>query len=137
MKKERRALTWLVTMAVGLAIAFGVLMARGGFDQPDGAAMMSALCDACFVPGAFLTGIGLLVLIANDGFFDILSYGAHSLLVLFSALRGPEKHEKYYDYKMRRAERRRNPSRIILWAGLIFLAAATVFMIIYYRILPQ
>lgn len=137
MKKDRRGLTWLVTTAIGLAMAAAVLLARGGFDQPDGAAMMSALCDACFTPGVFLTGIGVLVLVANDGFFDILSYGAHSLLVLFSALRTPEKHEKYYDFKVRRAELRKRPSRIILWVGLIFMAAATVFMLVYFSIVPE
>lgn len=135
MNKDRRWLVWLATLAVGLTMAAGVLAARGGFDQPDGAAMMSALCDACFVPGAFLTGIGILVLIANDGMFDILSYGAHSLLVLFSALRSPEKHVSYYDYKMQRLARRKHPSRIILWVGLLFLAAAAVFLVVYYRIL--
>ena len=135
MKKDRRGLMWLATLGIALLMAAGVLASRGGFDQPDGTAMMAALCDACFVPGVFLTSIGILVLVANEGLFDMLSYGAHSLLVLFSALRKPENHESYYDYKMRRAERRRNPSRIILWVGLIFMAAAAVFLVIYYSML--
>ncbi|MCH5286359.1 MAG: DUF3899 domain-containing protein [Christensenellaceae bacterium] len=135
MKKDRRWLAWLITLAIGLALAAGVLASRGGFDQTTGLDMMSALCDACFVPGIMLTGVGILVLVASDGFFDILSYGAHSLLVLFSALRSPEKHESYYDFKTRRTERRKRPDRVVLWSGLIFLAAAVVFLIIYYSML--
>lgn len=137
MKKDRRWLIWLVTLAIGLAMTAAVLASRGGFDQPDGATMMYALCDACFVPGVFFTSIGILVLVANDGLFDMLAYGAHSLLVLFSALRKPENHESYYDFKVRRAEHRKRPSLIILWVGLIFLAAATIFLIVYFNIVPE
>lgn len=135
MNKDRRWLAWLITLAIGLAMAAGVMATRGGFEQPTGLDMMSALCDACFVPGILLTGVGILVLVANDGFFDILSYGAHSLLVLFSALRRPEKHESYYDYKQGREARRKRPDRVVLWVGLIFLAAAVVFLIVYYSML--
>ena len=137
MSKDRRWLVWLVTLGIGLMMAAGVLAIRGGFDQPDGVAMMYALCDACFVPGILLTSIGVLVVVAHEGLFDMLSYGAHSLLMLFSALRKPENHESYYDYKMRRIENRKNPSRIILWVGLIFMGAAVVFLIVYYSMLPE
>ena len=124
MKKKRRWVGYLITVLIAAAMAAGVFMSRGGLTLT--ADILGALCDGFFVPGIVLTSVGILVLVANEGFFDIMSYGLHSFLVLFTPLRKAEKHAHYFDYKMARAARRKKPRNVLLWVGLAFVAAAGV-----------
>ena len=131
MKKKRRWVAWLVTALIAGAMAAGVFFSRGGLTLTAPADILGALCDGLFVPGILLTGIGLLILVAGKGFFDIMSYGVHSFLVLFTPLRKAEKHEHYFDYKMARAARRKKTRNVLLWVGLAYVAAAGVCLIGY------
>lgn len=124
MKHHSRVLSYLITVLIGLAMAVAVFAYRGGFSQPDAQSMYTALSDAFFVPGIFFTGIGLLVLVSNDGFFDILAYGMHSLVTLFTPFKNRDGHQHYYDFKLARAERRQKPRNVVLWVGIAFLLLA-------------
>ena len=128
MKKKRRWVAWLVTALIAGAMAAGVFFSRGGLTLTAPADILGALCDGLFVPGILLTGIGLLILVAGEGFFDIMSYGVHSFLVLFTPLRSPEKHDRFIDYKTRRAEKRRPAQWFLLIVGVIYLALAAAFL---------
>ena len=131
MKKKRRWVGYLITVLIAAAMAAGVFFSRGGLTLTAPADILGALCDGLFVPGILLTGIGLLILVAGEGFFDIMSYGVHSFLVLFTPLRKAEKHEHYFDYKMARAARRKKTRNVLLWVGLAYVAAAGVCLIGY------
>ena len=124
MSKDRRWIGYLITALIGLGIAVIVFFGRGGFDVTGREAFLGLMCDAFFVPGIVLGSVGVLVWVADDGFFDIFSYGFNSLLVLFSPLRKPEKHQRYYDYKIAKAARRKKASNVVLWVGLAYLALA-------------
>lgn len=141
MKQYSRVLSYLITVLIGLAMAVAVFAYRGGFSQPDAQSMYSALSDACFVPGIFMTGIGLMVLVANEGFFDILSYGMHSLVTLFTPFKRKEEHQRYYEYKVARAERRTKPQNIVLRVGIVFLLLAGLCLVLLsatgYELLPS
>ena len=126
MKKKRHWVGYLVTVLIAVAMAAGVFISRGGLMLTAPADILGALCDGFFVPGIVLTSLGVLVLVANEVFFDIMSYGLHSFLVLFTPLRKAEKHAHYFDYKMARAARRKKPRNVLLWVGLAFVAAAGV-----------
>ncbi len=124
MKQHSRVLSYLITALIGLAMAVAVFVYRGGFSQPDAQGMYFAMSDAFFVPGIFLTGIGLLVLVSNEGFFDILAYGMHSLMTLFTPFTRKNGHEHYYDFKVARAAKRKKPGNAVLVVGIIFLLLA-------------
>ena len=139
MKKYSRVLSYLITVAIGLAMAVAVFMYRGGFSQPDAQSMYIVISDACFVPGIFFTGIGLLVLVSNEGFFDILAYGMHSLVTLFTPFKHKE-NQPYYDFKVARAEKRQKPKNIVLWVGVAFLLLAGLCLVLLsttgYELMP-
>ena len=141
MKNHSRALAYLITVLIGLAMAVAVFSNRGGFSQPDAQAMYIALSDACFVPGVLLAGVGLLVLVANDGFFDILSYGVQTVVSMFNPFSKKERHKQFYDYKVEKASRRKKPDNVVLWVGLAFLAIAAFCLLMLsvngYELLPD
>ena len=90
------------------------------------------LSDGCFVAGLLMTGVGLLVWISTTGFFDIFSYGFHSLLVLFSPLRKPENHETFFDYKTAKEERRGKPMAAIVIVGVGYILVSLLCLVLYY-----
>lgn len=123
---------WLITVLIGLAIAVGVMLARDGFNAPDQAAWLSALSDACFVPGAVLCGVGLLMFVANDGFFDMINYGVLKVLKL---VQSEEKRaampKTFYDYRVLKDANRKGGFAYILWVGLGYIALAGLFLLMY------
>ena len=125
MRKLPRPLRAALPALAGLPVMLAVARARGLFSASP-ARRLAALSDGCFVAGLPLAGFGLLLLIAQTGFFDIFSYAAHSLLVLFTPFRRPEDQPDYLTWRQLRAERRRQPSRAALCAGMVYLAAAAI-----------
>ena len=135
--KKINLCTWVQYVSalfVGLVIAVPVAFAQG-FSLGQ-ASYLSAryLSDGFFVAGMLLGGIGALVWISSTGFFDIFSYGFHSILVLFSSLKNPKDHEKYYDYKTMREEKRGQPSYFLLIVGVFFLLLAIICLVLYYNL---
>ena len=118
----------------GLVIAVPVAVSQGlSWGQP---AYLSAryLSDGFFVAGLLITGVGGLVWISSTGFFDIFSYGFHSLLVLFSSLRHPKDHESYYDYKTLKEEKRGQPLYFLVIVGAALLLLAVICLGLYYNL---
>lgn len=84
--------------------------------------------NAALVPGVLLTGLGLLVRIADENFFDGIKYATGSLL---SHLRArPKRHASYYDYLHR--EKKKSPALSLLLPGLGYLGLAIALTIFYY-----
>ena len=131
---RKRYLPWLIVLGIALAVFFPVAASRGVFNGADEATVYGGLCDAFFVPGIFLACFGLLSLCARAGTFDIFGYGARSLLVLFTPFRKPEKHQRYYDYKLMKELRRGKVKPYTFTIGLLFLALSGICLILYNRV---
>ena len=129
MKQYSRVVSYLITISIGLAMAVAVFVYRGGFSQPDAESMYFALSDAFFVPGIFFTGIGLLALVSSEGFFDIMAYGMHSLVSLFTPFKNKQ-NQPYYDFKVARAEKRQKPKNIVLRVGIALLLLAGLCLVL-------
>ena len=89
--------------------------------------------DAFFLIGILWAGMGALMWIATTGFFDLLRYACHSIWMIFNPMKSMDDIEKYYDYKVLRAEARAaKPSRHFstLIVGAAVLAVAFVLAMI-------
>ena len=118
----------LLPLAAGLF--FACLVAKGrGLGAAENHARLTALSDGCFAAGLAETGFGLLIFISATGFFDIFSYAARSVLVLFTPLRRPEDLPGYAEYRAMRAARRKKPGAALLLTGLAFLAASAALLV--------
>ena len=132
MKQRRPWLIWVLTLGIGGLITLSMLLSSRIFALTDPLEVYAAACDAFFVPGILLLSFGLLGLVSREGLFDIMGYGMRSLLVLFTPFGKPEKHERYLEYKERRAKLREKPqSNIVFLSGAIFMAAAAVCLAMY------
>lgn len=133
---RKKLLKYMVTAVVALAIALPVAVQRG-LEWPQEAYLSARyLSDGFFVAGLIIGGIGLLVWISTTGFFDMFSYGFHSLLVLFSSLRKPKDHEHFYDYKVARDAKRGKPKYYLVIVGAVCVVLSLACLALYYK-LPQ
>ncbi len=122
----KAAKKYLITFAAGLVGVLYILWLRGFFDQTEAAAIFHILCDAFFVVGVVITGIGLLIFTSNEGTFDGLTYSVKSFLNLFRKS-SVKKYDTYYDYKAARAGQKVN-FVFLLICGAFFIAVSLVML---------
>lgn len=131
MKRKRSKSKYIITFLIGLAVMVGVLFSRGFFVLTEPAAVFAALCDACFVLGALSAGIGALVFVANDGMFDMITYGVQKVLFLvWSRKRDEDSPRTFYDYRTMKHAGRKAEFGFLLVIGGVFLVAAVIFLVL-------
>ena len=93
------------------------------------------LCDAFTIPGLTFVMIGFLIMVANEGFFDMLSYAASKAVGIFLPGRGfSDNGEKYYDYVQRKRGNRTTGFGFLFVVGCVLMAFAFLFMFLFYRL---
>lgn len=136
---ERRAalLRYGITAFLALLCALGVANYRGLF--AGGVSPADALkhaSDGFFVSGALFFGFGALAWVSSSGFFDMLSYGFKSVWYLFTPATKPRGSGGFYEYKVMKAERRKEQGTVrhIAIVGLAELVIAALLTVVWYRV---
>ena len=122
-----------ITSAVAFSMVYVYCSTRNVFLQ-SAVERWRILCDAFTIPGLTLIMIGFLMMIANEGFFDMLTYAMSKAVGMFVPGKGSEKGEKYYDYVQRKRENRASGFGFLFVVGGVFMAFALLFMYLFYRI---
>lgn len=129
-EQRRQYVGWLICAAAALAICTAVVLYEKSCADWSLTRMIS---DGCFVAGVVLVGLGVLVWVANFGGFTALGYGWYLLVRKLSASRAKfEERLSYLEYVQQRREKSKNPA-CILGTGLICIAAAGVFLYLYWQ----
>jgi len=130
--KNKRLIGYAICGGAALAVCLIYAVKNNLFSQTSPREIFGILSDGFFIPGVIFGGVGGLIGIAGSGFFDILSYG---VLVLYEGITHPKKStESFYDYKLRKAEGRKEYSPCLLVVGLVCLALAGLCLIGYFAI---
>ena len=116
-------------MLVGFVGVFCILWAKDIFAQTEVVKIFHILCDAFFVVGVVITGVGLLVFSSNEGTFDMLVYGVSSFFDLFRKV-SKKKYPTFYDYRVSRQGKKIRFGFMLL-CGIFFLVIAFVMFFIY------
>ena len=97
--------------------------------------MLSALSDSFFISGVFVGGVGLLVLVSGEGFFDIITYSVGKMMSYIFIPRETRKHETYADYKLRKeGEREGGKIWFIAAVGMVFVVIALLTSIPFWNL---
>ena len=132
-EKSNRAVwvKYLAAVLIGLVIALIICFIKGLFKVTDRSEIYRILCDAAFIPGAVLTGVGLLSFINKDGTFDGLGYSFSSMFRVLRNYKHDENAPKsYYEYKEKVKNKRKTAWHLVI-VGLGYIAVAIVFMFLY------
>lgn len=128
MKKNRRFLGAFLFGALVVLAACGL---KSVFRMTEPNRIFRVLCDGCFLAAVMLLGVGLLVMIDNNGLFDAFGYSARFIFNLL--IPGPGKgkpKESFVEYRQRRHEK---PAMygFLLLSGGFYLLAAFVFLLLF------
>ena len=112
----RYGITALCDLLLAGFIAYGRYTGKPYGDEIDISAFF-ALSDGFFIVGFLNLAFGLLLWISTTGIFDILSYGLKAALYLFTSKRKDKDEGGYYEYKMRKNQKRKAVPFETLWIG--------------------
>lgn len=134
-KKSKKGLIIAYSVCFGIELAFAALIAysKGVFaGELSGSGLFGALSDSFFVPGVLFAGFGVLLKVAEGGFFDGISFGLKRAVLSFIPGARIKKEENYAQYKERKEKNRRHAKMAsVLISGIVFIVIAAVFLIFY------
>ena len=132
-KAHSLLLKYGITAAVGGCMAWTVLDLHGFAAAQSLVDKYRILADAFTIPGVVILLSGVLVLISNEGIFEGLSY-VMSYAVKMLIPGAAQKMETFRDYLLRRRENRVKGYGFLYVTAVVFLAAAGVFMALFYSV---
>lgn len=120
---------WITTI-IGAGIALCVSLFKEIYKVKDAVNLIWILSDAFFTSGVLIAGGGLLILVANEGNFDMLAYGVKSVTACFKK-KGERKLEKtLFEYKMAKQDRR-VPTKHLLVVGSMYLFFSAILSFVF------
>lgn len=130
---KKNLLKYGITAAIGIGIVLLTLNLHGFTTLTDPAARIRLLADAFTIPGVIIVMAGFLVMVANGGFFNGLSYVASYAVKML--IPGPgKKPERYGDYVERKRKQGKIGYGFLFLTGGVFVLAAVVFTILFYTV---
>ncbi len=126
-------ISYVITSVLALAFTFFIAYTSDAFSGTlQKRTLFGVISDAFFVPGGVFFGFGILLKIADGGFFDSVSFILkRAFLSLIPGAR-IAKEENYQEYKSKKEGRRkRSQFSSVIIVGLVFIAIAAVFLVLY------
>lgn len=132
-KTVRTAVKYAVATVIAAGIGYLFLTKEGYAATLPVADRYRILCDAFMTPGLLLIMFGLLVVVANTGFFDIFAFSVKKVIrLMFPALEYSK--EKFQEYRARKNEEGRVRGYAFLFiVGGVFVVVGAVFLVLFYR----
>ncbi|MBQ2914040.1 MAG: DUF3899 domain-containing protein [Clostridia bacterium] len=125
----KKWLEYLIISVLSLAAVLCVLFMQDSF-QHSGELLLKDLCNAFFVPGAVVLGIGLLIWTANGGTFDMIAFGVIKLFDLLKRDMTKVKYKTFYDYRQAQQDKKRSFTAYLI-IGAVLMVIAVIFLILY------
>ena len=123
-----------IAAAIGAGMVWLTLSLHGFSELTDSAARIRLLADAFTIPGVIMVMVGFLVMVANGGFFNGVSYVA-SYAVKMLIPGANKNHERYGDYVVRKREKGKVTGYgFIFVVGLVFVLVAVIFTVLFYTV---
>lgn len=138
--KEKRAngiIKYAITYGAMLLMSLTIVLSAELFKQTEIDEIMKILCDAFSVSGLLAICAGLLVMVANEGFFTSIKYLGKSVLGAFvPTARLKQKSYKEFKEKEDGKEKIKNFGFLFV-CGLSFFIVGIVFLILFYVYSPM
>lgn len=123
----KKSVKHLIYCAVTLTLVFVTAVLQGLFNPPSGMRVSVIICNAFFIIGVLMAGIGILSWAGSKGTYDILSYAGKVILVKFKP---KEKMQSYYDYTQEKNKNRKAwLKELTIWGAIcIAISALLIFV---------
>lgn len=123
----KKSVKHLIYCAVTLTLVFVTAALQGLFNPPSGMRVSVIICNAFFIIGVLMAGIGILSWAGSKGTYDIFSYAGKVILVKFKP---KEKMQSYYDYTQEKNKNRKAwLKELTVWGAIcIAISALLIFV---------
>ena len=123
----KKSVKHLIYCAVTLTLVFVTAVLQGLFNPPSGMRVSVIICNAFFIIGVLMAGIGILSWAGSKGTYDIFSYAGKVILV---KLKPKEKMQSYYDYTQEKSKNRKAwLKELTIWGAIcIAISALLIFV---------
>lgn len=119
----------------GIFNSYEVVLSKTGWHINNEAAKnFFILTNSFFTIGVFCTCVGLFILAANGGAFDMLIYGMGRFFSLFKKDPTKVRFKTFYDYRMYRSEEPKKSCGFFIVVGAFYILVSLLFLYIYYRV---
>lgn len=131
-KKVKTALLKYTCCGAFVALSVALYLGLQDFENADAVNKYRLLCDAFSVPGVLLVMFGALVWASNEGALLGVSYVVR--FAVFSLIPGKrlQREEKYGEYVERKRDQKTTGYGFLFYSGLVSLAVAAVFLVLFY-----
>ena len=121
---------YIIAFTVLGVSTWSILWLRDHSGQTEMTVRYLNLADAFTIPSVIIIMVGVLVWMSTTGFFDMLNYGISRAANTFIPFKQYED-VKFYDYKMKKAEKRIRGYSFLFISGAVYFVPAIIFMILY------
>lgn len=121
---------YIIKFVIMIVMAIVIMFTKEITTQETAKDVLTVLTDAFTVPGIIFICFGLLVLCANGGTFDMLSYGIQTVFSVFKKDPSDRKYKSFRDYRETKASNPK-PYASFLISGAMFLAIGIILFVIY------
>lgn len=123
---------YLITLALGLCIAFAIAIFRGVFKQTTSKGVFIVLSEAFSIPGLIMLFGGALIICISAGALRGVGYAFHLLFATHSTSRTKfEERKTYMQYVEEKKANAKPAPKYILYVGLTLTVIALIFTGIY------
>lgn len=126
MKKKTGGI--LITIVICVLLAVGVFAIRDGFSKEDAKELYICLSDAFFVPGILTASLGLLMLVAGEGLFNIFGYAVNMVMLPF--LKKNRETMTYYEYCVSKQAKQGDSMNYLIVIGAVFVLLGGLFAVL-------
>ncbi len=123
----KKSVKHLIYGAVTTALVFVTAVWQGLFNPPSGMGVSVIICNAFFIIGVLMAGIGILSWAGSKGTYDIFSYAGKVILVKFKP---KEKMQSYYDYTQEKNKNRKAWLKELTILGAICIAISALLIFV-------
>ena len=125
-------LTTILTFFFGILNSWEVLHEKTNWNfNSELTKNMFVLSNASFIPGVLTLGLGLFILAADGGAFEMLVYGMTRFISLFKKNSKEVRFATFYDYHVYNSEQDKTPFLFLILVGAFFIVLSIIFVVIY------
>lgn len=129
--ENKKKLSYIKYALLALVMAGIVAALRSLFSAESAKELFGILSDCLIVPGILLGGIGAIGWMGTSGVYDMFGYGVSHVLSNLHIGKKEHRWETYYDYKVRKSEKRAAPPWPILIVGGVCFVGGIMCLILY------
>ena len=119
-----------VTIIIAILIVTAIFCYEISLTGGDTKAIIKAVSDGFFVSGALMTGLGILTIIANEGYFNGMTYLGKMVAEKIRYRSMPGRSISYYEYLQEKSGEKKSVGNLMA-VGIFCLSIATMFVLMH------